>query len=853
MLLEDLHWTDGSSLDAVTRLAASLSVGAAGTSPLLLVCAARPSLYQRRPGWGEGRAFHSRLDLDPLSRQDSRRLVGEILQRMEQVPGALRDLVVGGAEGNPFFLEELIKMLIEEGVIRKGERAWSVDEERLDELRVPPTLTGVLQARLDRLPFDQRQVLQQASVVGRLFWDLAVAHIAAAARPDRAEAQTEAESEAIGAALAALGGREMVFPQARSAFEGAEEYLFKHALLREVTYEGVLKRVRRAYHGLVAGWLMEQAGERAGEYTGLIAGHLSLAGRREEAVRYLRRAAEQAAASYANEEAAGYYSRALELTPEERTSERYALLLAREALYDLLGRPEERGHDLAALETLAAALDGGCPVEDRVHQADIALRRAEYERFIGNHGASLDAVQAAVRLAQEAGDRVREAKSRRAWGWTLSWKGEYDGARRQYEQALALARESGARQVEADTLTGLGWAFWHSGTSYATVDTTSDEEGVPLSHEQALHLCHEQALRLYRETGDRRGEATALNALGVLYVGQGELPKARTYYEETLAIQREIGNRLGEAGPTGNLAWVYRGEDDYAGAIECLERELAIRREVGHRPLERLDLIDIGQTLGAQGHYTQGEDLIWQACRVLGDTGGQDPGGAELSDLGLIRYYQGDYAQARAFLEKALPLRKSAAPFEQSKDRAVLSLISHAQGDDEAALDFAQQSLERGRDRYHLGRGDSALVRGHALSGLGDAEGATAAYQQALLRYRQSGFLNPPMEALAGLARVALEQRDPAQALLHVEEILDHLQAHTLDGTYEPFRIYLTCVRVLQAHEDARAAGVLRTAHTLLQERAAGIEDERLRRSFLENVPAHQELIREYEQPGPGG
>jgi tetratricopeptide (TPR) repeat protein len=222
--------------------------------------------------------------------------------------------------------------------------------------------------------------------------------------------------------------------------------------------------------------------------------------------------------------------------------------------------------------------------------------------------------------------------------------------------------------------------------------------------------------------------------------------------------------------------------------------------------------------------------------------------------MGQICYYQGDYAQARAFLEDAwLLLRDFGARWAAGHCLAILSLVVHALGDHKAARDIAQQSLEYGPDRYHLGQGDSSLALGHALAGLGDAVGATAAYQQALHRYRQSGFLNPPMEALAGLARVALEQGDPAQALLHVEEVLDHLQTHTLDGTYEPFRIYLTCVRVLQAHDDPRATEVLRTAYTLLQERAAGIEDERLRRSFLENVLAHQELIREYEQLGPGG
>jgi tetratricopeptide (TPR) repeat protein len=488
---------------------------------------------------------------------------------------------------------------------------------------------------------------------------------------------------------------------------------------------------------------------------------------------------------------------------------------------------------------MAAALDGGCPVEKRVHQVDVALRRADYERFSGNPGASLDAAQAAVRLAQEAGDRVREAKGRRAWGATLIAQGEYDAARQQFEQALALARESGARRVEAQSLTGLSWVLWSQSTGHLPEELAE------------LWAYRMKALSLYREIGDRRGEADALSDLGVMCVGEGDLVAARSYYEQARAIQREIGNRNGEAVPLGNLAWVYWGEDDYAGAITCLQQALAIRREVQSRAGEASTLFYLGQSVAAQGYYARGEAFCRDAVYICRETGRRDIEGHALTCLGLVRYHQGDNAGARALLEEARPLcREFAARWVEGKRLAILSLVFHGLGDHKAARDIALQALENGPADYPLGQGDSALVLGHALAGLGDTEGATAAYEQALQRYRQSGFLNPPMEALAGLARVALEQGDPAQALLHVEEILDHLQAHTLDGTYEPFRVYWTCYRVLRAHHDPRAAQILHIAYTLLQQRAAGIEDENLRRSFLENVEANRRIVEEWAARG---
>jgi ABC-type oligopeptide transport system substrate-binding subunit/class 3 adenylate cyclase len=321
VLLEDLHWADDSSLDALNHLALALA-----SQPVLIVAAARPALFERRPHWGEGQPFHSRLALGPLSRWDSRRLVDEVLQKVDQVPAGLRELLVGGAEGNPFFLEELVRMLVEDGVVVTGEEEWRLAPERLAEIRVPPTLTGVLQARLDRLPPEERAVLQQASVVGRLFWDRAVARLhAPPGEGDKAGGEDQAAG--VGGHLTALRGREMIYQRETSAFAGAQEYIFQHTLLREITYEGVLKRLRRAYHGLVADWLLEEAGERAGEYVGLIAEHLALAGRSEEAVEYLLQAGDRARGLYAQQEAIRAYERALALLKERGDDDRAARTL----------------------------------------------------------------------------------------------------------------------------------------------------------------------------------------------------------------------------------------------------------------------------------------------------------------------------------------------------------------------------------------------------------------------------------------------------------------------------------------------------------------------------------------------
>ncbi|MFX1265944.1 MAG: ABC transporter substrate-binding protein, partial [Promethearchaeota archaeon] len=304
ILVDDLHWADDSSLDALNHLSLALR-----DQPVMIACTARPPLFERRPHWGEGQPFHSRLALRPLSKWDSRRLVVEILQKLPEVPRALRDLIVAGAEGNPFYIEELVKMQIEDSVIVKEEERWRLDPARLAKVRVPESLTGVLQARLDRLPPEERIVLQQASVVGRLFWDRAVARI-------RESTGKALEPGKLAEKLSELRDRELVYRRETSAFVDAQEYIFKHTLLREVTYDSVLKRLRRTYHGVVADWLLEQGGDRVGELAALIADHLALAGRATEAIDHLLQAGDRARNLYAHQEAIRAYERGLALLRE---------------------------------------------------------------------------------------------------------------------------------------------------------------------------------------------------------------------------------------------------------------------------------------------------------------------------------------------------------------------------------------------------------------------------------------------------------------------------------------------------------------------------------------------------------
>jgi predicted ATPase len=250
--------------------------------------------------------------------------VDEILQKVDQIPEALRELVISNAEGNPFYIEELLKMLFDTGVIIKGEPAWRIEPHNLAQVKVPATLTGVLQARLDSLPSAERRVLQLAAVIGKDFWDQTVLQVSEAAgvfeETDLASRTRES--------LISLRDRELIFGREESAFAGTLEYSFKHVLFRDVTYETILKRERLIYHALTADWLVAatQASARSEEYAAVIANHYLAAGSDVAASDWFYRAGMRAKAQVAMQEACDYLTQSLELLPPDDLEKRWQVL-----------------------------------------------------------------------------------------------------------------------------------------------------------------------------------------------------------------------------------------------------------------------------------------------------------------------------------------------------------------------------------------------------------------------------------------------------------------------------------------------------------------------------------------------
>ena len=570
ILLEDVHWADKVSLETIAALPDRFP-----ELPLLVVCLTRPSLWQRFPDWSA-----AQISIMPLTAAVARLLVAEILRKVEMIPSLLYDLIIDRAEGNPFFIEEFIKMFIDVGAIVPAAARWYVRPERLIQQRIPTTLTGILQTRLDQLSAWEKEVLQRAAVVGRIFWDMAVG-----------------SEEAVQAALVALQEKELIFGRSDSTIEGAKAYIFKHVLLRDMVYESILKQTRQVYHCQTAAWLLSvgQQSQQTVTYAALMAEHYEKGGDLVQAGHWYGRAGQQAANQVAYEEALHWLNHAMDLIPITDVAGRYALLKVRERVYSWQGEREAQQRDLSTLDELVKQLSAA-------ERGYVALRQAEYAEALGRYARVTAILKDAAKEATLADDRTLLARVHYLWGHALRMQGEIMAARWRFEQAWYEAEAVGAGRVLVDSLRGLGGIARYEGNYteakgfYQRSLTASQRIGYQHGEEMTLaHLgliamsfgAYEQAQRYYeeglmmtREIGNVRGQGYFLRHLGCVSDSLEQYSQAQTYFEQALEIFQQVEDRVGEAGCLSRLGQVACALQNWVAAQLFFREALSIRQEL---------------------------------------------------------------------------------------------------------------------------------------------------------------------------------------------------------------------------------------------------------------------------------
>ncbi len=539
LVLDDLQWADELSVRLLADLMALVE-----EVPLLLVLSFRPereaACWQlRRLAQREHPDRTREIVLSGLSIEAAMEMIDYLLET-ESLPERIHRLILARSEGNPMFLEEVVRSLIEHGVLARSGDRWRVTGDVPASL-IPASLHGAILARLDRLDRPTRRTLQLAAVIGRTF------------NVQVLEAISDAPEE-LPARLERLQRAEII----RLARRGEDpEYTFRHALTQQVAYDTLLVRQRRAIHRRIAAAIEQLYADRLAEHYERLAYHYAAAEAWPEALTYHLQVARQAQARFANTQAMEHYRRAWEILEQGRAGGDRERAQVREGQGDLAAL---FGRYAQAVQRYEEALQGVHEDLDRVRLlrklGDVCARWGRYDEAIAY-------LERGLEIAQPLDSGREVARLLVALSQVYARRGDLERSIEQGERALEIFRRLDDRRGQAEAYNSLGIACWAKGDVDAAVSY------------------HERSMLARASLGDIYGLAGSYNNLGAVYAARGEWEKALSHYRRARDLCRQIGYQHGLAAAYDNLGEVYRQMGRQQEALACLEKAVEIYARIG--------------------------------------------------------------------------------------------------------------------------------------------------------------------------------------------------------------------------------------------------------------------------------
>ena len=614
LVLEDLHWIDPVSFDLLELVARAIE-----NVPVLILLTYRMLDASRL----ESLSHFTQIKLGELNSQETEQAIRSKLfnlfpERGGTVPPLLIDRITSRAQGNPFYVEELLNYLHDRGIDPS-------DAESLNQLDLPTSLHSLILSRIDQLTASQQLTLKVASIIGRVF---------------RFE-DLHNYYPSLGTAeqlMADLHELERLELTPLESPEPELTYLFKHLVTHEVGYESLTFATRAQLHGQYARYLESAYPGRIDQLAPQLAHHFERAQIQDKACFYLAKAGEQAAANYANDEALTYFNRTLNLTEAGNTRMRFDTLLKRERVYDLLGKRTEQRQDLDELTRLASQFD-----DAQFLRAQIAIRQAKLEIDAGNYAAAKSSVQAAIREieADTQPDVLVDALLLEARVMFLV--GQAIASKPQLDNALALARTNHYARGEYNALAQLGLWSWYGGDNAGAAELL------------------EQSLDQIRQAGDIRRELEILNNLGIVTKDMYKFTDALGYYESAQKIAKKIGDRSGEASLLTNMGRASLVSGDYVQAVAYCEQAAALAAEVRDPTMQGLALHNRSESYRELGQYLAAKNAAEESLALLRSAGYRVGEANALENLALIEFSLGERAQAFEHAQNALTIAREVA------------------------------------------------------------------------------------------------------------------------------------------------------------------------------------------------
>ncbi|MEP6910356.1 MAG: AAA family ATPase [Actinomycetota bacterium] len=675
VVFDDLQWGQSTFLDLIEHIA-----DWARDAPILLVGLARPELLDDRPGWSGGKFNATSVLLERLSDDESAELVHNLLGRAG-LADDVRARITDAAEGNPLFVEEMLAMLIDDGLLERSNGDW-VPTGDFQSVAVPPTIQALLAARLDRLASNERAVIERASVEGKVFHRGGVVELS----------PTEAR-EAVGGHLQTLVRKELVRPDAAD-LPGEDAFRFRHLLIRDAAYDGMPKELRAELHERFAVWLEGAAMHRLVEYEEILGYHLEQAyGYRAELAPIDDEVRELGKRAADHLESAG--RRALLRGDQPAT----ANLLARASAMLPPGDPRLAGLlvDRASALMEQGELDDGDRLfkEAAITAQAVGNRglelRAELEgaflRTLVNpelHESFRDLTNATIPKLESLGDEQILSVAWRmvSHAGLMSLRGVEmeDGL----ERSIEYARRAGDRRGELEALAWRIRLQWFG----------------PAPIEAGIRLCEQT---LAATEGEPGLASIAIQTLGILHGARGEFDRGRALFAQAEAMQLDLGMKIWRtAGAAMMGATLEELAEDHDAAEAILRPAIDALRKTGEKGYTSTLLGYLAQTSYAQGRYDEADEL----AREAGEAGGADDVETHrlsLAARGMVLARRGETAEGEQLARAAVELLASTdALFSKAEVMLnlaeVLRLAGRRDEATAAALDAARMYAAKGAD-----------------------------------------------------------------------------------------------------------------------------------------------------------
>ena len=574
LFLEDLQFMDKDSKDFLPRLKRAI-LAAGEAYPIAILVTTRP------PGQGLAKdLIDERMALHAISAEAMAQLM-EI--RLGGAPSPeLVTFLMERSEGNPYFAEQILLYLQEENLVETSDAGWRQIRE-IDESFLPGDIRSVLVARLDQLMRGVKESIQMASVLGREFEILLLAHMW---HQDDLLPQHIAEAEQA------------------AVWNPSDDlhYIFSHGLLRDAAYEMQMQARRRDLHALAVESLEHFYRDNPNRYAEL-AHHSKYAGLGSKAQKYYTLAGKVAAESYQNHQAIEYYKRALAFTSRSDLKTQFDLLIERVEVFNRIGNRAAQLKDLETLELLAKQLN------DQHRLVKAKIMHARYSFITGDYPGTIDLAQQVVTSSHAVGKEDEALGVYIVWSQALFRLGKVGEAQKHGLEGLTLARKSGKRVEEGRSLSSLGLI------------------AIELRESEKAQQYLEDAVAIARETRERTLESRALANLAncAAYI-QRNYPMAREYYEHAYYLAVELGDRYQQAISIGNLGWVCQMLGDFASAQSFHQKALLTSREVGNLYQETYTLMNLSGVAEVQGDAGKAIEYARQAlelCKRVSDLPGE--------------------------------------------------------------------------------------------------------------------------------------------------------------------------------------------------------------------------------------